>query len=126
MLCHVYDPPFLAVGTAGNDKSPVARAAAFLLFQRFGLLVLSLAEALQRRRLRRHRRHAGFGGGGGRGPLFDDIVGERDELIRNGEAKHLGSLEVDDQIEFGRLLERYVSRLRSAQNLVDQFNSSPE
>jgi hypothetical protein len=29
LLCHVYDPPFLAVGTAGNEKSPVARAAAF-------------------------------------------------------------------------------------------------
>ena len=30
------------------------------------------------------------------GLLFDDIVGERDELIRNGEAERLGSLEVDD------------------------------
>jgi hypothetical protein len=40
------------------------------------------------------------------GPLFDDIVGERDELIWNGEAERLGGLEVNDQVEFSRLLDR--------------------
>jgi cyclopropane fatty-acyl-phospholipid synthase-like methyltransferase len=33
-------------------------------------------------------------------PLFDHIVGEGNQLVRHGEAKRLGSLEVDDQLKF--------------------------
>jgi hypothetical protein len=45
-------------------------------------------------------------------PLFHDVVGEREEFIWNGEAQRLGGLEVDDEIKFGRLLDRQRARLR--------------
>ena len=48
--------------------------------------------------------------------LFDHLVGA-------GEAERFGVREIDDKIEFGRLLDRNVSRLRSAQNFVDQFGA---
>jgi hypothetical protein len=38
------------------------------------------------------------------GPLFDQLVGAKQERFGNGEANRLGSLEVDDQLVFGRLL----------------------
>jgi hypothetical protein len=38
--------------------------------------------------------------------LFDDIVGNGEHARRNGEAKRLGGLEVDDQFELGRLYDR--------------------
>ena len=38
---------------------------------------------------------------------------------RHVEAERLGDREIDDQLEFGRLLDRQVARLRAAQNLVD-------
>ena len=31
--------------------------------------------------------------------------------MRHGEAERLGSLEIDDEIEFGRLLDRDIARL---------------
>ena len=45
--------------------------------------------------------------------------------MRNGETKPLGSLEIDDEIEFGWLLNRYIGRLRPAQNPVDQLGGAP-
>ena len=51
-------------------------------------------------------------------PVYSIIVCERDELIRNGEAERLGSLEVDDQIVLVRPLNRDV-RGSASQNLVD-------
>ena len=42
------------------------------------------------------------------------------------EAERFGGLEIDDEIEFGRLLDRDVGRLRSAQNLVDKVGGAPE
>ena len=36
---------------------------------------------------------------------FDNLVGDRDHFIWNDKAERLGSLEVDDQIKFGRLLD---------------------
>jgi hypothetical protein len=56
--------------------------------------------------------------------LFDHEVGAREDNFRYRQPKRLRRLEIDGKIELGWLLERYVSRLRSAQNLVDQFNSS--
>jgi hypothetical protein len=35
-------------------------------------------------------------------------------------------LEVDDQLEFGRLLDRDVTRLRAAKNLIDQLSGAAE
>src|SRR6516162_5568847 len=35
---------------------------------------------------------------------FDHLVGKRNQLVRNLDAKRLGRLQVDDQLELGRLL----------------------
>jgi hypothetical protein len=43
--------------------------------------------------------------------LFDDLVGAGKDRRRHGEAQHLGRLAVDDQLEFGWLLDRQISRL---------------
>jgi hypothetical protein len=51
--------------------------------------------------------------------LFDHLVGAREQRRWHVEAKRLGGGQIDDEIELGRLLDRYVGRLRAAQNLVD-------
>ena len=43
------------------------------------------------------------------------MVGGRQQCLRDGEAERLGGLHVDDEIEFGRLLDRQVAGLRTAQ-----------
>ena len=40
--------------------------------------------------------------------------------------ERLGGLEIDDEIEFGRLLDRDVGGLRPAQNLIDQLGGAPK
>ena len=42
------------------------------------------------------------------------------------EAERLGCRQIDDQIELGRLFDREVGRLRSAQNLVNIVGGAPE
>ena len=42
---------------------------------------------------------------------FDDLVGAGEERLRDGEAERLGGLQVDHQLEFGRLLDRQVAGL---------------
>jgi hypothetical protein len=58
--------------------------------------------------------------------LFDQLVGGSEQRGRNGESKRLGGLEIDDEIEFGRLLDRDIAGLRPAQNLVDKIGSALE
>ena len=40
--------------------------------------------------------------------LLDHLVGEREQSVRHVEAEHSGRLNVDDQLEFGRLHNRQV------------------
>src|SRR6516165_6744166 len=58
--------------------------------------------------------------------LFDHLVGARQQRFRDCEADRLGGREIDDEIKFGRLFDRYITRLRPAQNCVDQIGSAPE
>src|SRR6516164_9993174 len=51
--------------------------------------------------------------------LFDHLVGGREQLVRHGEAEGLRHNQVNDEVELGRLLDRDISRLGPAQNLVD-------
>jgi hypothetical protein len=48
-----------------------------------------------------------------------------DTTRRAVRADRLGGDQVDDEIEFGRLLDRDVGRFRSAQNLVDEIAGAP-
>jgi hypothetical protein len=43
--------------------------------------------------------------------LFDQFVGAAEQRHWNSEAERLGSLKVDDQLEFGRSLNRQIGRL---------------
>jgi hypothetical protein len=59
-------------------------------------------------------------------PLFDHLVGAREQRGGHVEAERLGGREINDEIEFGRLLNRDIAGLGAAQNLVDQFGSAME
>src|SRR5262249_18541206 len=50
---------------------------------------------------------------------LDHLVGARQERLRDRQAERLSGGEIDDKIKLGRLLDRDVTRLRAAQNLVD-------
>jgi hypothetical protein len=49
--------------------------------------------------------------------LLDHVVGPHQQRGRNFEAERLGGLEVDDELEFGRLLDRQVGRRGSGEHL---------
>jgi hypothetical protein len=58
--------------------------------------------------------------------LFDHVVGKREQFVRNCEAQCLGGREIEDELEFGRPLNRDIAGLRPVQNLVDQVGGAPE
>jgi hypothetical protein len=43
--------------------------------------------------------------------LLNHLIGAQQERLGDGWAEHLGRLEIDDQIELGRLLERKIAGL---------------
>ena len=49
---------------------------------------------------------------------FDHLVGEGQERLRHGEAERFRGLEVDHQLELGRLLDRQIGRLRALEDLA--------
>src|SRR6185295_20284401 len=49
--------------------------------------------------------------------LFDHFIRDGNEPRWNGEAERLGGLEIDDELEFGRLQDRQIGRLRAFQDL---------
>jgi hypothetical protein len=51
--------------------------------------------------------------------LFNYLVGAGKDQRRDNEAERPGGLEVDDEFECGRLLNRKISRLSSLQGAVD-------
>jgi hypothetical protein len=50
---------------------------------------------------------------------FDHLVGNREQLVWNLEAKRLGGLEIDGQLELRRLLNGKIGRLGSLQDAID-------
>src|SRR5262249_18785586 len=57
---------------------------------------------------------------------FDHLGSAEQKRFRDGEAERLGGVQIDDEVELSRLLDRKISRLRSAQNLIDVVGSEPE
>jgi hypothetical protein len=48
---------------------------------------------------------------------LDHLVGAGEEGLRHGEAERVGCLQIDDQLEFGRSMNREVCRLCSIEDL---------
>src|SRR5438876_3321716 len=72
----------------------------------------------------RHRSMAGrlLRARSGRGSAsLDHLVGAREQHGRHLEAKRLGGLEIDDQLELGWLLDWNVGGSCAAQNLVNKI-----
>src|SRR5262245_66328823 len=57
---------------------------------------------------------------------LDDLVGAKQERLRNLEAERLGGGEVDDEIELDRLRDWKVGGLGAAQNFVHVLGGAPE
>src|SRR5262245_28971136 len=49
-------------------------------------------------------------------PLFDRLIGNGEQPRREGEAEYLGGVEVDHELELGRLHDRQVGGLLALQN----------
>jgi hypothetical protein len=50
---------------------------------------------------------------------FDHLVGRGEQRGRYGEPEGLSSLEIDDQLELGWLLDRKIGRLGTFQDAID-------
>jgi hypothetical protein len=61
-----------------------------------------------------------------RTPSLDHLVSAAEERVRYREAERLGGPKVDDQLEFGWLLDRQIGRLDALQDLVYIGSGTPE
>src|SRR4029077_6664083 len=57
---------------------------------------------------------------------LDHLVGGREQRRWHGQAEHLGSLEIDNQLVFGRRLHRKIGRFLALENAVDVAGRAPE
>jgi hypothetical protein len=57
--------------------------------------------------------------------LLDDLICQREQFRRHGQAKRFGGLQIDDKIKLGRLFDWDVARFRAPQNLVHHFGGAP-
>src|SRR5262249_39022351 len=57
--------------------------------------------------------------------LFDHLVGGGENRIRHGHAEGLGGLEIDDELEPGRQLDRQLARLGTIENAIDIGGRTP-
>ena len=58
--------------------------------------------------------------------LLNHLVGGGEQCRRNREAECLRRVQIYDEIELCRLLDRNVGRLRPAQNLIDVISGAPK
>jgi hypothetical protein len=56
----------------------------------------------------------------------DHLVGEQKERFRDRKPQRLGGGQVDDEVEFSRLLHRQVGGLGALQNLMHVAGCAPE
>src|SRR5262245_17273272 len=59
-------------------------------------------------------------------PLFDHLVGQHEEVVWHFDPERPRSGEIDDEVEFGRLLDWEIAGLGPAQNLVHILSGAPE
>src|SRR5438093_12328681 len=57
---------------------------------------------------------------------LDHLVGAQEERLGDRQAKRLGGVQIDDEIELGRLLDRDVAWLGPSQNLVNIVGGTAE
>ena len=57
---------------------------------------------------------------------FDRLVGAGQQRRRRGEAERLGGLEIDHQLEFGRLLNWEVGGVGAPEDFVNVASSTPK
>ncbi len=57
--------------------------------------------------------------------LLDHLVGAHQERFRYREAERLGRLEVDHELELGRLLDGQVGRSSALEDLIDVGRGAP-
>src|SRR5262245_28134241 len=63
--------------------------------------------------------------GAERPKLFDDVVGDGQQGVGDRHAERPCGLEIDDELEFRRLLHRNIRRLSPFQDLVDELGGAP-
>jgi hypothetical protein len=55
--------------------------------------------------------------------LLDHLVGSSEERWRHGETERFGSLQIDDQLKFGGLLNRQITSVFEERSLIEQLIS---
>src|SRR5207253_5839963 len=76
-------------------------------------------------RCRKFRRGSFISNPPSRFTSFNHLVDAQQERFRNLQPDRLCGRQIDDEVELSRLLDRKISRLRPAQNLVDVAGGEP-